>query len=42
MSSLMIAQTWHWHGASVYTEMHMLSIMRPGPIQWHKSLGDTT
>ena len=36
------AQIWHWHGASVHTEMHMLSIMHPGPIQWHESLGDTT
>jgi quercetin dioxygenase-like cupin family protein len=27
------AQTWHWHGASDNTEMHMISIMRPGPIQ---------
>jgi quercetin dioxygenase-like cupin family protein len=31
------AQTWHWHGASASTEMHMLSIMRPGPIQWRAS-----
>lgn len=31
------AQTWHWHGASDKTEMHMLSIMRPGPIQWRES-----
>jgi quercetin dioxygenase-like cupin family protein len=30
------AQTWHWHGASADTEMHMLSIMRPGPIQWRE------
>jgi quercetin dioxygenase-like cupin family protein len=36
------AQIWHWHGASVNTEMHMLSIMHPGPIQWHESIGDTT
>ncbi len=36
------AQIWHWHGASVHTEMHMLSIMHPGPIQWHESIGDTT
>ncbi len=32
----------HWHGASVYTEVPMLSILRPGPIQWRESLGDTT
>ena len=31
------AQTWHWHGASASAEMHMLSIMRPGPIQWRES-----
>jgi quercetin dioxygenase-like cupin family protein len=30
------AQTWHWHGASADTEMRMLSIMRPGPIQWRE------
>lgn len=30
------AQTWHWHGASDTTEMHMISIMRPGPIQWRE------
>jgi quercetin dioxygenase-like cupin family protein len=31
------AQTWHWHGASASAEMHMLSILRPGPIQWRES-----
>ena len=36
------ARIWHWHGASVHTEVPMLSIMRPGPIQWRESLGDTT
>ena len=36
------AQVWHWHGASANTEMHMLSIMRPGPIQWRGSLEDNT
>jgi quercetin dioxygenase-like cupin family protein len=36
------ARIWYWHGASVHTEVPMLSIMRPGPIQWRESLGDTT
>jgi len=36
------AQIWHWHGVSVHTEVQMLSIMHPGPIQWRESLGDTT
>ena len=32
------AHVWHWHGASVHTKMRILSIMRPGPIQWRESL----
>ena len=36
------ARIWHWHGVSVHTEVPMLSIMRPGPIQWRESLGDIT
>ena len=36
------AQVWHWHGASADTEMQMLSIMHPGPIQWQESPGNTT
>jgi len=31
------AHVWHWHGASGNTEMHMVSIMRPGPIEWRES-----
>ena len=31
------AQTWHWHGAAADTEMHMISMMRPGPIEVRKS-----
>jgi quercetin dioxygenase-like cupin family protein len=33
------AQTWHWHwhGAAADTEMHMISMMRPGPIQVRES-----
>jgi cupin domain len=31
-----------WHGASVRTEVQMLSITHPGPIQWRESLGDIT
>jgi quercetin dioxygenase-like cupin family protein len=27
------AHTWHWHGAAADTQMHMISIMRPGPIE---------
>ena len=36
------ARVWHWHGASVHTEVPMLSIMRSDPIQWRESLGGTT
>lgn len=36
------AHVWHWHGAGANVEMHMLSIMRPGPIEWRESLEDTT
>ena len=31
------AHVWHWHGASGNSEMHMVSIMRPGPIEWRES-----
>lgn len=34
------ANVWHWHGASAETEMRMLSIMRPGRIQWYEGAGD--